>query len=547
MFGRLVLVRLKTAENALADGRLDEAHRLATAPDLRDHRRAQKVLLRAAELLIERARAHFDAGVYDAALADLDKARAANIRLDEINRLADDVREAARQSRQREHQDRRVVEAARQRIERGSIAAGQRILQQADTDDPQAAALREDAEHRARHAQAEFEEIRRLLKLDQIPAAIARLTRVARLHAHATELVELESAVMQRIVQAAADAIRQGRTDRAKTGLTMLGPVGRNDPRRHEVERNLELISETARAVASAQYDDGLRRIRQLRHLLPDVKWIKEAEEQIQRLCEARLALGAGPLGLLGGTTPRAAAPLAARTAPLSAEAPTAPVEPVRAAADAPLGLPSRLLMLIDGVGSYLVLFADRVSLGRLGTGADRDPELADIALLADLSQHHAEIIRAEDDYYVLGHRDIQVDNVACHRKLLFDGNRLRLGRLAQMTFRQPNPQSSTAVLALAGGSRLNHGVRDVILFSNHAVIGPGRRAHVVLPAPAPDFVLFRRGGRLFLRRQSPRPEDRFSPDHTYEVQVGQCITIGDVTFTFQPWSTTAHGSRQHA
>ena len=77
MFGRLTLVRLKAAENALKDGRLDEAYRLATAEDLRDHRRAQKVLVKAAKKFVARAKAHFDAGLYDRGLADLDKAAAA--------------------------------------------------------------------------------------------------------------------------------------------------------------------------------------------------------------------------------------------------------------------------------------------------------------------------------------------------------------------------------------------------------------------------------------------------------------------------------------
>ena len=44
MLSRLLFVRLKAAENALRDGRLDEAYRLATASDIREHRRGAAVL-----------------------------------------------------------------------------------------------------------------------------------------------------------------------------------------------------------------------------------------------------------------------------------------------------------------------------------------------------------------------------------------------------------------------------------------------------------------------------------------------------------------------
>ena len=44
MFGRLTTVRLKTAEDAFAGGRIDEAFEIVCAPDLSDHRRAQQLL-----------------------------------------------------------------------------------------------------------------------------------------------------------------------------------------------------------------------------------------------------------------------------------------------------------------------------------------------------------------------------------------------------------------------------------------------------------------------------------------------------------------------
>ena len=76
MFTQLQFVRLRAAERALQGGRLDEAHRLATAPDLFHHRRARAVRSALGEKLYQRAREHFRADRFTEALLDLDRAEA---------------------------------------------------------------------------------------------------------------------------------------------------------------------------------------------------------------------------------------------------------------------------------------------------------------------------------------------------------------------------------------------------------------------------------------------------------------------------------------
>ena len=61
MLSGLLFVRLKAAENALRDGRYDEAYRLATAADIREHRRGAAVLSALTAHFVERARNHFRA------------------------------------------------------------------------------------------------------------------------------------------------------------------------------------------------------------------------------------------------------------------------------------------------------------------------------------------------------------------------------------------------------------------------------------------------------------------------------------------------------
>ena len=53
MLSQLLFVRLRAAEKALRAGRLNEAYRLATAPDIREHRRGAAVLAKLAEKLLD--------------------------------------------------------------------------------------------------------------------------------------------------------------------------------------------------------------------------------------------------------------------------------------------------------------------------------------------------------------------------------------------------------------------------------------------------------------------------------------------------------------
>ena len=91
MLSQLLFVRLKTAENALRDGRLDEAYRLASAPDLRHHRRAGAVLAALTERFLERARSHFRADRFTEALMDLERAEAGGVMTEAVAELRSHV------------------------------------------------------------------------------------------------------------------------------------------------------------------------------------------------------------------------------------------------------------------------------------------------------------------------------------------------------------------------------------------------------------------------------------------------------------------------
>lgn len=63
-------LRIRKAEVALADGRLEEAWQQAIREDVRDHRKGQRLIGRLTKAYEKRARVHLDAGNHAAALTD---------------------------------------------------------------------------------------------------------------------------------------------------------------------------------------------------------------------------------------------------------------------------------------------------------------------------------------------------------------------------------------------------------------------------------------------------------------------------------------------
>ena len=129
MLSRLLVVRLRAAENALRCGRLDEAYRLATAPDLREHRRGAAVLAGLTERFIERARMHFRADRFTEAQMDLDRAETGGVMQVEIAELRQHVQTVAAEQQRRQQSRHERIKVARRRIEDGSLAGGQKILE----------------------------------------------------------------------------------------------------------------------------------------------------------------------------------------------------------------------------------------------------------------------------------------------------------------------------------------------------------------------------------------------------------------------------------
>ncbi|MHC4064396.1 MAG: FHA domain-containing protein [Planctomycetota bacterium] len=534
MLSRLLIVRLKAAENALKDGRYDEAFRLATEPDIREHRRGGAVLRELTDCLLERARAHFKADRYAEALLDLTKAEAGGVRKEEIAELREQVRIVAEEELRKQNSRRLRLEAARRRIERGSLRGGERLLEEVSAADPDAQELQRHVEVRQQDAADALAEVERLIKQGELRRAAERLDRARSADPNAAQVAELEARISQEVVQRARASLEARRLQRAVDELNSLGTVGATRPERRELEQIIEQARRTGRALAENRFDDALQDVMRLQHLAPKLDWARQACNELKRLDELLLSLRAGPLGqcaevgsvrvVVDGKT----------------QGPDRPgvLDETVAVPHPPEGrgtLPPSMLLLVDGGGSFLLHRGDRISVGRAAAS-----QPADVPIFSDLSERHAEIARVEDDYFLFASRDVEVGGRKTRHQLLRDGDRVVLGKRAKFTFRLPNRKSSSAVLEMSDSTRLPNDVRRVVLLRQTAMLGFGRGVHVSCSAADRELVLFERAGHLWVRPQAAGAVQT----EAKLITVGRPTELCGVSFVIEPWQVRAVGQR---
>src|SRR5436853_7395473 len=103
---------------------------------------------------------------------------------------------------------------------------------------------------------------------------------------------------------------------------------------------------------------------------------------------------------------------------------------PVTATEPASRDPATQFLLWVDGVGGYLVCLSHRITLGQANPAAP-----VDVALLADVSRHHATIQRDTEGYALEAVRKVKLNNQPAERGLLRSGDRITLGNSCQLQF----------------------------------------------------------------------------------------------------------------
>lgn len=531
MFGRNLLhTRIRAAEAALADGRVDAAYECAIDQAVWQSPRGQQLADAVARPIMARARLAAQRGDYPAALEELD-------RLARLQRESADAR-ALRQRALTELRGRHenaaeqnaAVERAAANLRDGRLESG-RIEIERVADARQRARLEQDFQARCDRVKSAVSQAQSALQSGDVLGAVRTWAAATARHGHTSESDSLAQQLADKS-QATCDAWWEaGRLDQLLAAEVYLRDLARVSPAIEPHLRVARLCREAGRELGKGDFAELRRTLLRLQ-AVRGAKWLSGAIQALNDIQAKNDLLLACPIGALVNasdgdtmTIPEGALlPESRHERPRAAAAMRQVVRHADRAAQHAGGAGS-LLMLIDGGGSSLWLAGDRVRIGRAGSSAQ-----VDVAIPADLQGNHADVLRSGDDYFLVAHGVAEVNHRPVQRVLLRDNDRIQLGSNAKLTFHKPSARSGSAVLKLHHRCRLPRDVSSVVLFRETALVGPQANCHVRTREGGNQVVVFARDGRFFAR-EAPLGNRGIVGD-VKELRQNESVTIGDLRLT---------------
>jgi len=510
----VLFLRIKQAETALADGRLEETAELLADPDVREHRHGQRLTSELIKAYVKRGREHLEAGRLPAAMSDCTRAAQLGGADPEIESLRTAIGQAMADHDRDGRRRNGMVAAARQQMAQGDVSAAEALVAGLEHSE-RAEGLLHEADLRRRQAQTAIRRARQCIECDDWTGALNHLAAAMTAHGSNPELAELTGQVVSRIAERTREALVQGRLDLAESLAQRLCGLPTQAVEAAELRRALDECRAAWRCIAAGRFRDGWQSLNRVRTIVPEAKWLVEAIGAAQRAAEAAEHLGAGPLGLLG-----------AQVEPSPSVVPVKHVAAQRAAeVTAPrTKMGGRFAIHADGVGSFLVLSGDRVS---IGCGKSSRP---DVVVQAETDCATVTFERIDEDYFASSDKPIMVGGRETWRALLSDGVRIELSRRCRLKFLLPNAASTTAVVELCG-TRLARGeARRIILMDREIVMGPSAGAHIRTEQLSQPVVMYRREGRVMVRTGEAVTVEGRPYDGEDGIAPGARVAVGGVS-----------------
>lgn len=188
-------------------------------------------------------------------------------------------------------------------------------------------------------------------------------------------------------------------------------------------------------------------------------------------------------------------------------------------------GIPQ--FLWIDGVGGYRICTGEEWVVGQAVPGNQ-----VDLTILGDLSRRALALRRSGRDYFLQPWQDVRINQHPIDRPaLLQDGAEVTIGNRVQMSFRLPNPWSSSAILKLLSNHRWQPSVDGIILLADSIVMGPMEGSHIVCPFWNKELVIYRDGHKFFCRSAAELQVNQQTRSGEFELHVGDKVRSEDLSF----------------
>ncbi len=295
----MLILRIRQAECALADGRLDEAFEIAQTEEICRHRHGQKLIGRLARALVQRGQENLTDNRFQPALTDCNKAEKLAGTLPEIAQLRAAVCNAIVKDQQARQHEALRVEQAKQHIENGWLSVGGRILDEAPaTDDGRAELVRQELAAARLKTDDAVSKAEQALNNGDIEEAIDLARGTAIVQSRNGRAGELLRQIRTRAIERIRADLEQGRIDRARSLLLRLQPLGKDGTEVTELSDALAWCRQAAQHVMAGKPNMALPLLRKIKAICPSARWLDAAISDTKRAAEAYEELDAGPLGL---------------------------------------------------------------------------------------------------------------------------------------------------------------------------------------------------------------------------------------------------------
>lgn len=526
----MLFLRIRQAEVALADQRLDEALELVTRPEVRAHRRGQDLVGKLARALIARGQQWLEKDRPSDAALDADKALRLAGSLPEAMELKAQATAAMLDNQDRRRRSADALARARFALNHGRLASAHELVDRGDLSAASLQVIMDDLRDQQRRVEATITSIEAAMARGDHDIAINDLLTARKLDATNPRIGQLIAEAHRELAQRAGQAIEDGRVDLALLLEQRLVRLAHDSLDVEQYRQALAQLRIAWDAVERGNIRRAEETLRRLGSTLPRATWIAEAADRLQQAAAAIEAVRAGPMGLLAGAAaaPPTASSMGETLAPPAPRAASSFAPPVRRHAGAPLG--DRWMIQVDGAGSFVVLRDSTISIGAISSSAK-----ATVGLICQPNTPTVTIERVEDDYFLRAPSPIRVNDAPTVSKLLTNGDRVALSPRCRMIFAMPCPASTTATIDLTGARHPRGDVRRIILMDRDLVIAPGGASHVRCDSLNEPVVIVHRDGQLYLKggtavTMGDQPIDEETP-----LQPGQPVRGAGFGFVITP------------
>lgn len=515
-------LRLRQAETAFREGRLDEAVELASLSEVREHRDGQRLITKLVTALVRRGQEHFDAGRLESAQHDCELARRFGGNQPEITKLFGTLAEASQERQRQKQRQQKLIGDARGEVESGNCDLGEQIMQRAANDGSSVARLGDEIAVRRGRIEAALDRANQSVESGRTAEAVSRIEELRRVSPGHPDLARLIDQVTGPVVEKVRSEIEAARLDRVGSLLERVRPLVDLDTELDEFDRIVELSRRAAGLLENSRFDEVTVSLRNLSSLLPGTKWVDELIAKTDEAARLASELKATPLSLLDGQ------PGAVTTSIRPSAAAAEPIHGrVRAAASSG---GNRYLLQIDGTGSALLLCGRRVSIG-----SARQKSRVDLALTGYAEDAVSYIERRGESYRLVAGADAVIDGRPGRDSFLAADSCVSFGNRCRFKFRVPNAAAPSAVLDLDGTRLSRPDIRTVVLFDETMIVGPGKSSHLTGRSLDNPIVLCRRDGEFFVRSGFAGREERRSPGRLQAVPLGESVEVAGSRMLISP------------